>query len=402
MLTNLMIGAATFSLNVAANIPISVSTNEWNLASDLNNPLWEEIRKRNKHEKKLPEEDCAFKHESDDHRGMLKSSIHPLDRDVYWNDPNYSFIDENGLTTIPIDFDESYSADDRAWIIRAITHLADRMGCVKFVQRRPDEGRYIGFVGRNESGCWGYGGIMQYELPTKVQLGPYCMTTRTIIHEVVHALGYGHTQQRPDAVDQVEVLYDNIQFGKTASMSPYDPKSAPIPSNKYDCDNVMHYGDDAFAIRSGLKVLVPKTAECAAVLKSGYGQNEMYGWDFEDYLPLEQQLSANDIVGIREMYCPNGVPLVVGTTTSTSTTTSTKNPAPSGGCTNDPSWSDYDCNQKLKEGSYSKCEGEVWWPSAGRVEDLCAGTCSERGIRDCGEFVKMEVGCNDEGDCDGC
>lgn len=35
------------------------------------------------------------------------------------------------------------------------------------------------------------------------------------IHELMHAIGFAHEQQRPDQKDYVNVLYDNIKEGKT-------------------------------------------------------------------------------------------------------------------------------------------------------------------------------------------
>ncbi len=84
-----------------------------------------------------------------------------------------------------------------------------------------------------------------------------CLSHGTIVHELLHALGFEHEQRRPDRDDHVNIIFENIepvyfpQFEKVNSeqFSGYD--------TPYDYDSVMHYDGKMFSI-NGNDTMVPK------------------------------------------------------------------------------------------------------------------------------------------------
>ncbi|MDP1660684.1 MAG: M12 family metallopeptidase, partial [Phycisphaerales bacterium] len=59
-------------------------------------------------------------------------------------------------------------------------------------------------------------------------------------HELMHALGVWHEQQRPDRDQYITVNYANIQPGYAHAN--FDIQAGTTPQGEYDFDSVMHYG----------------------------------------------------------------------------------------------------------------------------------------------------------------
>ena len=46
-----------------------------------------------------------------------------------------------------------------------------------------------------------------------MSLGPECLQTSIVLHELLHALGFWHEQSRPDRDQYVEIFWENIKQG---------------------------------------------------------------------------------------------------------------------------------------------------------------------------------------------
>ena len=73
-----------------------------------------------------------------------------------------------------------------------------------------------------------------------------CMSSRTIQHEFIHALGMYHMQSRPDRDQYVTIHFDNIQSGKEHN---FQLLSDTLTFNtNYNARSFMHYPSWGFAI----------------------------------------------------------------------------------------------------------------------------------------------------------
>ena len=61
--------------------------------------------------------------------------------------------------------------------------------------------------------CWSQVGKSSREGAQEVSLGPRCNYAGTVIHELMHALGFWHEQSRPDRDEYVEIFWENIKKG---------------------------------------------------------------------------------------------------------------------------------------------------------------------------------------------
>ncbi len=86
-----------------------------------------------------------------------------------------------------------------------------------------------------------------------------CMTDDNmvvVIHEIMHTLGFHHTQCRQDRDNYVTIHMGNVQKGKEHNF-----EKSPDPQSNlgaYDYNSIMHYFSSAFANRKGAKTISRK------------------------------------------------------------------------------------------------------------------------------------------------
>jgi len=134
----------------------------------------------------------------------------------------------------------------------------------------------------NGNGCWSYvgriGGLQQLSLS---RTG--CISKRTVMHELIHALGFDHQHSRNDRDSKVTIQRNNIVTGQAHNFDKLPSNLYDNYGTSYDYDSIMHYRDDTFA-KPGKKTIVAKNS---------YYQNRM---------GRLSSLSAGDITRIKKMY----------------------------------------------------------------------------------------------------
>lgn len=88
-----------------------------------------------------------------------------------------------------------------------------KMTCVKFRPRSTTDVDYISITSSN-SGCWSSVGRIGGRQEVNLQ-SPGCLTKKgTVIHELMHAMGFLHEQNRSERDHHVTINWSNIQRGK--------------------------------------------------------------------------------------------------------------------------------------------------------------------------------------------
>lgn len=83
--------------------------------------------------------------------------------------------------------------------------------CLRFRAYNEKDSDYVVFQG-NEAGCWSSVGRQGKEQVINLQ-NPGCMKHGTIVHEMMHAVGFYHQQSSFDRDEYVKIIWSNIEKG---------------------------------------------------------------------------------------------------------------------------------------------------------------------------------------------
>jgi len=118
-----------------------------------------------------------------------------------------------------------------------------------------------------------------------------------IVHEMLHVLGFEHTQKRPDRDDHVTVHTNNIEDDSSARYQFRKCHNCKELNTPYDCSSIMHYKPWAFSIYGRGSCNKKNTSGCTITAKSASCKNQLFG--------SHTKLTAADIQLIKNFYqCP--------------------------------------------------------------------------------------------------
>lgn len=127
--------------------------------------------------------------------------------------------------------------------------------CIRFVPHM-GERDYIS-IESSSSGCWSSVGRVGGKQEVNLQM-PGCTTkVGTIVHELMHALGFLHEQNRSERDDWVRIQTQNIQRGTENNFAKAKAGTTDGFGVQYDYGSVMHYSAKAFS-SNGQDTIVAK------------------------------------------------------------------------------------------------------------------------------------------------
>ncbi|XP_067629209.1 hatching enzyme 1.2 [Eurosta solidaginis] len=154
----------------------------------------------------------------------------------------------NGV--VPFEIRGNFNARDMATIEEAIEQY-HRRTCIRFVPRR-SESDYVSIVNA-PSGCWSAVGRVGGKQEVNLQSPGCLMKPGTAMHELMHALGFLHEQNRQERDSFVSIQIQNVQPSAVTNFEKAQRTVAyGVP---YDYGSVMHYSPNAFS-RNGLPTIV--------------------------------------------------------------------------------------------------------------------------------------------------
>ncbi|XP_008558455.1 seminal metalloprotease 1 [Microplitis demolitor] len=173
------------------------------------------------------------------------------------------------------DFDE----EDIDQIVDAIDEFHEKTCLVFRPYDNKTDKNYVTFQG-NEPGCWSSVGKQNKGQVINLQ-NPGCLKHGTIVHEILHAVGFYHQQSTYNRDEYIQVKWENIQPGKEHNFNKYDNNTVTDFNTEYDYNSVMHYSSKAFS-RNGNETIIP--------LKPGIEIGQRKG------------MSKKDLFKVRKMY----------------------------------------------------------------------------------------------------
>jgi hypothetical protein len=95
---------------------------------------------------------------------------------------------------------------------------------------------------------------------------PHCTTkVGTPMHELMHALGFVHEQNRWERDDYVSIVWGNIKKGHEGNFNKADKGSTDGFGVPYDYRSVMHYSPSAFSV-NGQSTIIPKVSQSNRII----------------------------------------------------------------------------------------------------------------------------------------
>ncbi|XP_014246546.1 astacin-like [Cimex lectularius] len=157
---------------------------------------------------------------------------------------------------IPYVFGASFNAKDRATIDAAMKEY-HKLTCIRFVPRTK-EADYLLITSEN-TGCWSsvgrVGGAQELNLQS-----PGCLVQKgTVMHEMMHAIGFLHEQNRWERDNFVTIHFENIEPGRKNNFDKAQQSQTDDLGIPYDYSSVMHYSATAFSVNEKPTIVPKKT-----------------------------------------------------------------------------------------------------------------------------------------------
>lgn len=141
-------------------------------------------------------------------------------------------------------------------IERALNSYHDNT-CIKFIPRRSRDVDFIS-IQSESTGCWSSLGRVGGSQVVNLQ-NPGCLQTMgTVIHELMHAVGFYHEQNREDRDPHIYIARNNIRPGTENNFDKAPNGATSGYGVPYDFGSVMHYGANAFAVNTNQPTIVAK------------------------------------------------------------------------------------------------------------------------------------------------
>ncbi|KAB0797045.1 hypothetical protein PPYR_11106 [Photinus pyralis] len=137
------------------------------------------------------------------------------------------------------------------WRAMAAFH---RETCIRFVERSDRDKDYVLFISRH-AGCYSSIGRTGGKQVVNLQM-PACLRSGTIIHELMHVIGFAHEQSRFDRARYITIAFDNVHPNMTSQFDMSSKEDFTDLDEPYDIRSIMHYSSYAFTW-NGLMTMVP-------------------------------------------------------------------------------------------------------------------------------------------------
>ncbi|CAG2110890.1 unnamed protein product [Medioppia subpectinata] len=143
---------------------------------------------------------------------------------------------------VPYVISDTFSANNKALILSAIENFKNNT-CVTFERRTPQDVDYVLITGGQ--GC--NSPVGRQGRAQNVTLGEGCLYLHTILHELMHSIGFLHEHQRYDRDDYIVIHWQNIRRGMEYEFNKIERSNSTDLELEYDYKSVMQYEGTAFS-----------------------------------------------------------------------------------------------------------------------------------------------------------
>nr|XP_032514417.1 zinc metalloproteinase nas-4-like [Danaus plexippus plexippus] len=156
--------------------------------------------------------------------------------------------------------EEDFDDKEIMMIEEAIKDIANK-SCLKFRKKAKDE--HAVTIQGSANGCFSNVGYSpttsddsDEEITQVLNLSKGCFKHGTVVHEMLHTLGFYHMQSTFDRDEYVEIVWENIRSGTEHNFAKYTVDTVTDFGVPYDYGSVMHYPEKAFS-KNGNRTIIP-------------------------------------------------------------------------------------------------------------------------------------------------
>lgn len=187
-------------------------------------------------------------------------------------------------------YDEGFDSVD---LVEEDLDLLRAKTCLKFINNPEAKNRIKVF---NGIGCHSNIGFQNAGVQN-LSLAPDCRLTGIMAHEFIHALGFTHTQQRPDRDDNIIVNFAAVNETEVSNYNMIPNKYIALYTT-YEYGSVMQYKADAFS--TGKITMIPRAVDYTYTL----GSNRL---SFLDYVMINDHYKCSELCDNKKrVLCRNG------------------------------------------------------------------------------------------------
>jgi len=166
---------------------------------------------------------------------------------------------KNGKNLVPFYFDGAHSAGDQGKIRNAFRELSDSIDCIEIAEVSQSSNYQNKIRVISGGGCYSYlGRISTRSGYQTLSLGRGCVQNGVIQHEMMHALGFDHEQNRPDRNNFIKIDIGNVQPNSRDQFEQLNSRTFDDLGSRYEIGSVMHYSAYAFAINRNRPVIIDR------------------------------------------------------------------------------------------------------------------------------------------------
>lgn len=199
---------------------------------------------------------------------------------VVTNNTNYLWT--NGIVPFEISTDFPEGSEGRKEILQAINEINTRTN-VSFIEHS-NETNYVVFV-FSDKWCSSYVGMLGGRQEIRCAIGKN-FKAGSLIHEILHCLGFYHEHQRPDRDNFVRINYSNVK--RNADFEKLSPTIVRTIGD-YDYGSIQHYPrriiNENLVVNTKIDTIEP-----------------LQSLDFETILGQRGALSSKDVTAINTLY----------------------------------------------------------------------------------------------------
>ncbi|CAK8675296.1 unnamed protein product [Clavelina lepadiformis] len=170
---------------------------------------------------------------------------------------------------IPYSIASNIGAAGRSAIAAAIEDFK-KYTCIFFEPVNNNQQSYIHFY--NGGSCSSPVGKTSFR--QGISLGEGCWYKGTVIHEVMHSLGFWHEQSRPDRDQYVRINWFNVQPAFRYNFNKLSTQQIDSRGSQYDIGSVMHYSSRAFSF-NGRPTLTTPNGQLLKTQRNGFSQSDI-------------------------------------------------------------------------------------------------------------------------------